>query len=73
VIARDLSETLEKATSSTASHSRRATGADLYRFDQDWGVKICKDSGLTINQSKVINGENCIVVNYKANSFVKSI
>jgi hypothetical protein len=46
---------------------------DLCRFDQDWEVKICKDSGLTINQSKVINGESYIVVNYKANSLVKSI
>ena len=36
-------------------------------------MKICKDSGLTINQSKVINGENYIVVNYEANSIVKSI
>jgi hypothetical protein len=36
-------------------------------------VKICKDSGLTINQSKVIKGENYIVVNYKANSVVKAI
>jgi hypothetical protein len=36
-------------------------------------VKICKDSGLTINQSKVIKGENYIVVNYKANSLVKSV
>jgi hypothetical protein len=38
-----------------------------------WEVKICKDSGLTIDQSKVIDGENYIVVNYKANSLVKSI
>jgi hypothetical protein len=45
----------------------------LSRFDQDWEVKICKDSGLTINQSKVINSESYIVVNYKANSLVKSI
>jgi hypothetical protein len=28
---------------------------------------------MTINQSKVINGENYIVVNYKANSIVKSV
>ena len=28
---------------------------------------------MTINQSKVINGESYIVVNYKANSLVKSI
>jgi hypothetical protein len=26
-----------------------------------------------INQSKVINGENYVVVNYKANSLVKSV
>ena len=36
-------------------------------------MKICKDSGLTINQSKVINGENYIVVNYRANSVVNKI
>lgn len=36
-------------------------------------MKICKDSALTINQSKVINGENYIVVNYKANSNVVRI
>jgi hypothetical protein len=36
-------------------------------------VKVCKDSGLTINQSKVIKGKSYIVVNYKANSIVKSI
>src|SRR5215831_17096448 len=32
-----------------------------------------KGSGLTINQSKVIRGENYIVVNYKANTLVKSV
>jgi len=46
---------------------------DVCRFEQDWEVKICKDSGLTIKQSKVIDGENYVVVNYKANSIVKSI
>ena len=52
----------------------RADGhCDLCRFDQDWEVKICKDSGLTINQSKVIDGENYIVVNYRANSQVKRV
>ena len=45
----------------------------LCRFEQDWEVKICKDSGLTINQSKVIKGENYIVVNYKANSLVTAV
>src|SRR5580765_7657805 len=74
VIARDLSEKIEKAIVQHCESFSKGTGhCDLGRFDQDWEVKICKDSGLTINQSKVINGENYIVVNYKANSIVKSI
>jgi hypothetical protein len=33
-----------------------------------WEVRICKNPGLTINQSKVIDGENYIAINDKANS-----
>lgn len=74
VIARDLSEKIEKAIIQHCESFSKGTGhCDLYRFSQDWEVKICKDSGLTINQSKVIKGENYIVVNYKANSLVKSV
>ena len=74
VIARDLSEKIEKAIIQHCESFSKGTGhCDLCRFDQDWEVKICKDSGLTINQSKMINGENYIVVNYKANSLVKSV
>ena len=74
VIARDLSEKIEKAIIQHCESFTKGNGhCDLCRFDQDWEVKICKDSGLTINQSKVINGESYIVVNYKANSLVKSI
>ena len=74
VIARDLSEKIEKAIIQHCESFSKGTGhCDLCRFDQDWEVKICKDSGLTINQSKVINGENYIVVNYKANSLVNRI
>jgi len=74
VIARDLSEKIEKAIiQHCESFTKGNAHCDLCRFDQDWEVKICKDSGLTINQSKVIKGENYIVVNYKANSIVKSI
>ena len=74
VIARDLSEKIEKAIIQHCESFTKGSGhCDLCRFDQDWEVKICKDSGLTINQSKVINGENYIVVNYKANSLVKSV
>jgi hypothetical protein len=73
VIARDLSEKIEKAIIQHCESFTKGGGhCDLCRFDQDWEVKICKDSGLTINQSKVINGENYIVVNCKANSVVKS-
>ena len=74
IIARDLSEKIEKAIIQHCESFSKGTGhCDLGRFGQDWEVKICKDSGLTINQSKVINGENYIVVNYKANSLVKSM
>ena len=74
VIARDLSEKIEKAIIQHCESFTKGDGhCDLCRFDQDWEVKICKDSGLTINQSTVINGENYIVVNYKANSLVKAI
>ena len=74
VIARDLSEKIEKAIIQHCESFTKGDGhCDLCRFDQDWEVKICKNSGLTINQSKVINGENYIVVNYKANSVVRSI
>ena len=74
VIARDLSEKIEKAIIQHCESFSKGTGhCDLYRFDQEWEVKICKDSGLTINQSKVIDGENYIVVNYKANSVVKRV
>src|SRR5436189_1437863 len=71
VIARDLSEKIEKAIIQHCESFTKGNGhCDLCRFDQDWEVKICKDSGLTINQSKVINGDSYIVVNYKANSVV---
>ena len=74
VIARDLSEKIEKAIIQHCESFTKGDGhCDLCRFDQDWEVKICKDSGLTINQSKVINGENYIVVNYKANSVLDSV
>jgi len=74
VVARDLSEKIE---ASIIQHCRTFTRglrhADLARFNKRWEVKICKDSGLTINQSAVIEGENYIVINYKNNSRVKKI
>jgi hypothetical protein len=74
VVARDLSEKIE---TSIIQHCRTFTRglrfADLSRFNKRWEVKICKGSGLTINQSSVIQGENYIVVNYKGNSRVKKI
>jgi hypothetical protein len=74
VIARDLSEKIEASIiQHCASFSKGLKHCDLSRGDHDWEVKICKDSGLTINQSKQIAGENYIVVNYKANTQVTRI
>jgi hypothetical protein len=74
VIARDLSEKIEKAIIQHCESFTKGNGhCDLARCGADWEVKICKDSGLTINQSKVIAGENYIVINYKATSLVKSV
>ena len=74
VVARDLSEKIE---TSIRQHTRTFTKGlahcDLARFGKQWEVKVCKDTGLTINQSKVIAGENYIVVNYEDNSRVKRI
>jgi hypothetical protein len=53
-----------------STFSRGLGHADLHRFEKPWEVKICKGSGLTINQSKIIDNENYIVVNYLANSVV---
>lgn len=74
VVARDLSEKIETSIIQHCESFEHGDGhCDLSRFGADWEVKICKDSGLTINQSKVLNGENYIVVNYKANSQVTRI
>jgi hypothetical protein len=74
VVARDLSEKIE---TSIRQHTRTFTKGlkhcDLARFGKEWEVKVCKDSGLTINQSKVIAGENYIVVNYKDDTRITKI
>lgn len=74
VIARDLSEKIEASIiQHCASFSKGLGHCDLCRGGEDWEVKIAKKSGLTINQSKQIAGENYIVVNYRANSQVTRI
>lgn len=74
VIARDLSEKIETSIIQHCRTFTRGLGKnDLARFKQRWEVKICKNSGLTINQSAVINNENYIVVNYKENSKIRKI
>ena len=51
VIARDLSEKIEASiVQHCASFSKGEGHCDLSRSAQAWEVKICKDSGLTINQ-----------------------
>ena len=74
VIARDLSEKVEASIIQHCDSFKKGNGhCDLGRFNTDWEVKVCKDSGLTINQSKVIDGENYIVVNYGKDTDVKRI
>jgi hypothetical protein len=74
VVARDLSEKIEaEIVRHCSTFERGKAHCDLARLGREWEVKICKDSGLTINQSKVINGESYIVINYKANSQVTRI
>ncbi len=74
VVARDLSEKIETSIIQHCESFSRGNGhCDLGRFGQDWEVKICKDSGLTINQSKVVDGEHYIVVNYKPDTTVGKI
>jgi hypothetical protein len=74
VVARDLSEKIETSiVQHCTTFKRGIKHADLNRFDRPWEVKICKGSGLTINQSKVIEGENYIVVNYDAESQVGKV
>jgi hypothetical protein len=74
VVARDLSEKIETSIVQHCNTFERGQGhADLHRYDKPWEVKICKDRGLTINQSKNVNGENYIVVNYLADSVVTRI
>lgn len=74
VVARDLSEKIEASIRQHCKTFGKGPGhVDLQRFDQPWEVKICKDSGLTINQSKRVDGENYIVVNYRSPSHVRTI
>ena len=67
VIARDLSEQIEHSIVQHSTTFFIGEGShDLSRFGESWEVKICKGSGLTINQSYQVDGENYIVVNYDA-------
>lgn len=74
VIARDFSEKVEaEIIRHCSTFTKGARHCDLGRLGRDWEVKVCKDSGMTINQSKVIDGESYIVVNYTSNSEIKRI
>ena len=73
VIARDLSEKIEQAIQQHCPSFTAGRGyADLARGGEEWEVKVCQSSGLTINQSKVIRGEHYIVINYQG-QLVRSI
>jgi hypothetical protein len=69
VAARDVSERIELAIVQHCRHFTKGRGhADLARQDENWEVKVCQQSGLTINQSKVIAGENYIIINYNSHN-----
>ena len=74
VISRDVSEKIEEQIILHCSTFTRGDGfADLARHGQQWEVKICKGSGLTINQNSQIHGENYIVVNYTKYSTLRRV
>ena len=74
VVARDLSEKIEVAITQHCNTFSKGVGhCDLLRCGTNWEVKICKGGGLTINQSKVVAGENYIVVNYTADTRVAAV
>lgn len=74
VVARDLSEKIETSIVQHCNTFHPGEGhADLMRFNKPWEVKICKGVGLTINQSKVVDGESYVVVNYNNDSTVRRI
>lgn len=74
VIARDLSEKIESSIIQHCKTFNKGLGhSDLSRGRERWEVKICKNSGLSINQSSIINDENYIVVNYHKDTEIKSI
>jgi hypothetical protein len=74
VISRDISEKIEEQiVLHSDSFTRGARFCDLARQAQDWEVKVCKDRGLTINQSAQIHGENYIVVNYVKPSTLRRV
>ncbi len=74
VIARELSRKIEACiVQHCASFSKGPDHWNLQRGGRRWEVRLCKDAGLTIGQSDVIDGENYVVVHYKANSQVVGV
>jgi hypothetical protein len=74
VIARDLSEKIETSIIQHCRSFHKGLGhSDLARGSERWEVKICKQSGLSINQSAIISGENYIVANYSNDTEIKAI
>ena len=65
IIARDLSEQIEVAIRQHCpSFTKGRRHCDLARGEENWEVKVCQRSGLTINQSTPVEGKNYIVTNY---------
>jgi hypothetical protein len=74
LVARDLSEQCEIAIRQhCATFSEGRNYCDLARGSEDWEVKVCRDSGLTINQSTTVENKNYIVTNYLSTESIASI
>lgn len=72
-LAHDLPTTIERAIIQHCPSFSREVGKPLQREGRDWEVKVSKDSGLTINRGKVVDGESYIVVNYRENTQAGSV
>lgn len=70
-LARDLAQQIETAiVQHCPSFTKGARHRELQRDGRNWHVQVSKDSDLSISQSKVVPGENYIVVNYKGQADV---
>lgn len=69
----DLPQTIEQAILQHCPSFSRQPGRPLQRDGRDFEIRVAKDSGLTIARSKIVDGENYLVVNYRENAQVAGV